>query len=134
MRGPAIVICSSPCVERRAETGLSQLSLGQQEAGDCGCWSLHRLNLVRRAQGEAVDDLALLLDDAGHSYVPCRFFIEDWAHGALPARQRAMQGFVFQPCSGYPPPACRLSPRMLTKSMASRDTSDPTRLVVHTYC
>merc|ERR1719424_1474025 len=42
--GPAIMICYSPCIEHRTKTGLSQMSLDQKEAVDCGYWPLYRFN------------------------------------------------------------------------------------------
>jgi len=50
--GPAIMVCYSPCIEHRTKTGLSQMSLDQKEAVDCGYWPLYRFNPDLKAQGE----------------------------------------------------------------------------------
>merc|ERR1719343_255141 len=42
--GPAIMVCYSPCIEHRTKTGLSQMSLDQKEAVECGYWPLYRFN------------------------------------------------------------------------------------------
>jgi pyruvate-ferredoxin/flavodoxin oxidoreductase len=42
--GPAILVCYSPCIEHRTKTGLSQMSLDQKEAVECGYWPLYRFN------------------------------------------------------------------------------------------
>merc|ERR1719181_853482 len=49
--GPAIMICYSPCIEHRTKTGLSQMSLDQKEAVDCGYWPLYRFNPDLKKQG-----------------------------------------------------------------------------------
>merc|ERR1719181_1453015 len=49
---PAIMICYSPCIEHRTKTGLSQMSLDQKEAVDCGYWSLYRFNPDLKKQGQ----------------------------------------------------------------------------------
>jgi sulfite reductase alpha subunit-like flavoprotein len=49
--GPAIMICYSPCIEHRTKTGLSQMSLDQKEAVDCGYWPLYRFNPILKKQG-----------------------------------------------------------------------------------
>merc|ERR1719487_2525879 len=50
--GPAIMICYSPCIEHRTKTGLSQMSLDQKEAVDCGYWPLYRFNPDLKKQGQ----------------------------------------------------------------------------------
>jgi len=50
--GPAIMVCYSPCIEHRTKTGLSQMSLDQKEAVDCGYWPLYRYNPALARQGQ----------------------------------------------------------------------------------
>jgi len=51
-KGPAIMVCYSPCIEHRTKTGLSQMSLDQKEAVDCGYWPLYRFNPDLRLKNE----------------------------------------------------------------------------------
>eukprot|EP00928_Gymnodinium_smaydae_P053914 TRINITY_DN3779_c0_g1_i7.p1 TRINITY_DN3779_c0_g1~~TRINITY_DN3779_c0_g1_i7.p1 ORF type:complete len:1846 (-),score=416.50 TRINITY_DN3779_c0_g1_i7:209-5746(-) len=50
--GPAVLVCYSPCIEHRTKTGLSQMSLDQKEAVECGYWPLYRFNPSLKEQGE----------------------------------------------------------------------------------
>lgn len=50
--GPALVMCYSPCIEHRTKTGMSQMSLDQKDAVECGYWPLYRFSPVKAALGE----------------------------------------------------------------------------------
>jgi homodimeric pyruvate:ferredoxin (flavodoxin) oxidoreductase len=50
--GPALVICYSPCIEHRTKTGMSQMSLDQRDAVECGYWPLYRFHPDLLKQGE----------------------------------------------------------------------------------
>jgi len=50
-KGPALLVCYSPCIEHRTKTGLSQMSLDQKDAVECGYWPLYRFNPVLESQG-----------------------------------------------------------------------------------
>jgi len=43
-KGPALIVCYSPCIEHRTKTGLSQMSLDMKDAVECGYWPLYRYN------------------------------------------------------------------------------------------
>jgi sulfite reductase alpha subunit-like flavoprotein len=49
--GPSIMVCYSPCIEHRTKTGLSQMSVDQREAVDCGYWPLYRFNPALKEKG-----------------------------------------------------------------------------------
>merc|ERR1711937_862528 len=50
--GPALLICYSPCIEHRTKTGMSQMSLDQKDAVECGYWPLYRFDPVKATAGE----------------------------------------------------------------------------------
>merc|ERR1719329_399568 len=50
--GPALVICYSPCIEHRTKTGMSQMSLDQRDAVECGYWPLYRFHPDMIKSGE----------------------------------------------------------------------------------
>jgi len=50
--GPALVICYSPCIEHRTKTGMSQMSLDQRDAVECGYWPLYRFHPDVAKKGE----------------------------------------------------------------------------------
>merc|ERR1711957_235548 len=50
--GPALVICYSPCIEHRAKTAMTQMSLDQKDAVECGYWPLYRYNPALEKIGE----------------------------------------------------------------------------------
>lgn len=51
-KGPAIIICYSPCIEHRTKTGMTQMSLDMKEAVDCGYWPLYRFHPELKAGGQ----------------------------------------------------------------------------------